>query len=140
LALAQYAADDLDTLRLFRERAQNDPEPGPRAEALGALAEHAAVDPDTLCFVRERAVVDEDGNVRGAGLLAWARATAERSEAVVVSLDLDAYMPGLDLSKPIDEDRVQRAAAKLGLTREEVRTRYDALAREFPLRLAWREP
>jgi hypothetical protein len=59
---------------------------------------------------------------------------------MLVSLNLDTFTPGLDLSKPIDEDRVQRAAAKLGLTHEEVRARYDALAKEFPLRLAWREP
>ena len=44
----------------------------------------------------------------------------------------------LDPHEPIGEAFVQKAAAKLKLTPEEVRARYEALAGRFHLRLKWR--
>ncbi len=133
-ALARSHGGDPDIMRFLRDRAQNDPEPNTRALALWSLAQYAAGETDTIPFLRDRAHADEDGGTRGAGLLAWARAAGRRSDAVLVSRNLDAVMPSLDLSQPIDEDRVQRAAAELSLTPREVRARYEALAEEFPLR------
>jgi hypothetical protein len=139
-ALARHAADDPDLLRFVRHRAKNDPEPSPRAWALESLARYAGGNRDTLCFVRERAHADVDGSVRGAGLLGWVRTGTQYSDGLLASRDLNGTMPGLNLSVAIDNDRVRRVAERLGITKEEVRARYEALAREFPLHLAWRKP
>lgn len=57
----------------------------------------------------------------------------------LLSRDLDAVQPFLDPQQEIDEERVEKAAARLEISADEVRCRYDALARDFMLKLSWRK-
>lgn len=61
----------------------------------------------------------------------------EETERQLLSEYFHISLP-LDPHEPIAEAHVQQAASKLQLTVEEVRTRYEALADRFHLRLAWR--
>ena len=66
------------------------------------------------------------------------RHLATFSDRRLLSSDLYGVPPFLDPHEPIGEALVQRAVAKLRLTPEEVRARYEALAERFHLRLEWR--
>ena len=62
----------------------------------------------------------------------------DKPDRRLLSKDLDDMPPWLDPHVPITEDRVARAATAVGLAPDEVRSRYEALADEFKLKLAWR--
>jgi hypothetical protein len=70
-------------------------------------------------------------------------AYADRQEEVarrLLSRDCDATAPWLDPQNPITETRVTKASRRLGISAEEVRTRYEALANDLGLKLSWKEP
>ncbi len=53
----------------------------------------------------------------------------------LLSRDLNALNPFLDPQEEIDEERVRYAAENLKISLEEVRSRYQALAQQFLLKL-----
>lgn len=55
----------------------------------------------------------------------------------LLTRDLDALNPFLDPRQEISEEWVRRAAERLEIPAEEVHRRYEALAGQFPLKLAW---
>ena len=61
----------------------------------------------------------------------------DEADRKLLSRDLDAIEPFLDPQEEISEDRVRQAARGLDKPVEEVRHRYEALAQEFGLKLAW---
>ena len=56
-------------------------------------------------------------------------------DQTLISLGFDNLHPSLYPSEPIPETRVSSAADTLGLPIEEVRGRYEDMAREYGLRL-----
>lgn len=98
------------------------------ADALGQLADPRAV---------ELVLNDEDSSIRRAGFAGLARIRGDETDKNLLSRDLEGLYSWLDPASPIDEAHVEKAAARLKLSEEEVRLRYEALAKEFHLRLAW---
>jgi hypothetical protein len=101
------------------------------AWALGKLKDSRAVEP----LVAK--LYDEDSNVRNEALKALANICCDEIDQKLLSRDIDAEYPWLDPKKTITEERVADAASELELTQEEVRQRYEDLARAFHLTLAW---
>jgi len=69
--------------------------------------------------------------------LVWA--VPDEVDQRLLTRDLDNLEPVLDRLKWITEERVAAAASRAGLTRQEVTQRYERLADEYGLRLAWRD-
>lgn len=61
----------------------------------------------------------------------------EETDRCLLTRDLDGMQPFLDPRSSITEARAQRAASKLDLPLEEVKTRYETLAARFGLHLSW---
>ena len=61
----------------------------------------------------------------------------DKTDRKLLSRNLDGFQPVLDPKKEIDEKRVRQAAKRLKIPADEVRRRYEALAQQFPLKLAW---
>jgi HEAT repeat protein len=132
------------------------------ANALGKIGSEAAVQPlidqlaDTAGYVRGAAATalgkigseaaiqacmdllgDPDEGMRQATLRLLAE-RGSREESILLSRDLDGLDPFIDPQAPILDAHVSRAAAALGLTLEDTRARYEALASQYRLTLAWR--
>lgn len=137
MALDQHFRDAPETKLLLFDRARNDEDADVRSVALEALAQHFRDAPETQPLLLDRAREDEDASVRGVALLAWARAYNTERNARLLSRDLYGADPGLDSHETIGEKRVEEAAERLGLTRDEVRAAYEELARQLPLILSW---
>ncbi|MBA3241569.1 MAG: NACHT domain-containing protein, partial [Acidobacteria bacterium] len=78
---------------------------------------------------------EESVRISAVGILA--QAVKDEIDRTLLSKDLDALEPFFDPQQEIDEERVNAAAANLEMPTEEVRRRYEALAGQFSLRLAW---
>ncbi|MFP4439886.1 MAG: HEAT repeat domain-containing protein [Chloroflexaceae bacterium] len=133
-------------------------------EALGRIGDARAVepllarleDPDAELQLTVAAALERCNNPQGAQVLPAAlsdpdsdrRKMAVQAFAVVrdrttgrlLSHDLDALAPWLDPATPITMQRVEAAATALEMSVAEVQVRYEALAGELPLILAWRTP
>jgi hypothetical protein len=79
---------------------------------------------------------DDDSDVRSQALGALAKICRDNLDQRLL-LKYFEYWNWLDPKEVITEKRVAKAASKLELTHEEVRQRYEDLAREFNLTLAW---
>ena len=99
--------------------------------ALGNLHNFQAVNPLTA------KLGDEDPDVRSEVLGALVKIC--RAQVVDRRLLSNSFIYGnwVAPKEPITEERVAKAASKLKLTPEEVRQRYEDLARVFNLTLAW---
>jgi hypothetical protein len=80
---------------------------------------------------------DPHAGVRRGALQALMK-RGSREDAILLSRDLDGLAPILDPQEPVPADHATRAATTLGLTLEETRARYEALAAQYRLKLAWR--
>jgi len=101
------------------------------ADALGQIGDARAVEP--LLARLEH----QDSAVRRAALGALSRTCEDDTDRRLLSRDIDAVQPFLDPQQEISEEHVRQAAKRLDMPVEEVRSRYDALAQQFPLKLAW---
>ena len=99
------------------------------AEALGNIADPRAVEP--LIGL----LSDETAKTRRAALKALARIRNDETDAKLLTEDFNVQWSWLDPLAPIDEARVQKAAAKLKLPVAEIRRRYQTLAEEYRLKL-----
>jgi nucleoside phosphorylase/predicted phosphodiesterase len=111
-----------------------DPEEEVRTAAADALIEFG--DESTIKPVM-KSLESSDPGVRRTAL----RALVKRGpvqDMFLLSLDLDGFNPFIDPRDSITNDTVARAAAKLNLPREEIRSRYEALSAKYTLTLAWR--
>jgi hypothetical protein len=124
-ALATSGLDDLGARRLLCYRARVDPDPYVRQRAIHLLSEFIPSAPEILELFCTIARGDQNSDVQGEALLAWATGSGEERIAQLVSRDFDGSKPGLSLSEPVDEERVQEGL--LGwlsrLTRSEPTTR-----------------
>jgi len=111
----------------------DDKEVGKRAaEALGKLQDSRAIEP----LIAK--LDDDDSEVRSEALGALAKICRDEVDQKLLSeYFIISDWDWLDPKKPINEERVAKAVSKLKLTPEEVRQRYEDLAREFNLKLAW---
>jgi len=101
------------------------------ARALGQIGDARAVEPLIA------GLEDQDSDVRRAALGALSRTCEDDTDRRLLSRDLDALEPFLDPQQEISEEHVRQAARGLETSLEEVRRRYEALAQQFPLKLAW---
>ncbi|WP_427161853.1 HEAT repeat domain-containing protein [Aliinostoc sp. HNIBRCY26] len=77
----------------------------------------------------------DDRKIRTVTLKKLSLTCDEYIDCKLLSRDIDAFDPFLDPQKEIDEERVQYAAEVLEISVEEVRSRYQALAQKFRLKL-----
>jgi hypothetical protein len=105
---------------------------GAAARALGRLGGSRAVE-ELLCTL-----TDENADVRRTVFMGLAKTCEDEIDRILLSRDFDALDPFLDVQEKIDEARIVAAIRNLGITADEVRRRYEALAERFPLKLAWR--
>jgi hypothetical protein len=63
------------------------------------------------------------------------RIRGDETDTKLLSRDVDGMGPWLDPRDPIDEARIEKAAARLKVPAEEIRRRYKVLANEFGLRI-----
>lgn len=61
----------------------------------------------------------------------------QETDRLLLSQDLERFYPLLDPHQEISTEFADQAADELGLTVEEVRARYEAMAERLHLRLAW---
>ncbi len=71
----------------------------------------------------------------------WSRRCSDEKDQKLFFVDVGAWAPNtyMDFYVPIDAARLQKASSSLDLPVEEIRRRYEALAQQFPLKLAWLE-
>ena len=100
------------------------------AWALGRLQDLRAVKP-------LMAKLDDNLDIRSEALGALANICRDEIDQKLLSKEIDIDYPWLDPKESITEKRVAEAVSKLKLTQEEVRQRYEDLAREFNLKLEW---
>ncbi len=69
----------------------------------------------------------------------WALAAYERDrvDRILLSRDHDALSPAIDPADEVAEHDLPAYAAATGLSEDEVRARYEALAARYPLTLSW---
>jgi len=79
---------------------------------------------------------DRNTKVRRNALAALVQ-TLEETDQQLLSQSVNGLAPWLDPREPIHEARVQQAAQKLELPAQEIRQRYETLAREFGIKLTW---
>ncbi len=99
---------------------------------------------DALCSTGvERAVEpliakldDPDAHMRRAVVAAFAR-QMDNPDRRLLSRDLHGFPPGLDPREPVTVAIARQAAAKLKLSLDDVKARYEALEPQFHLRLEW---
>jgi hypothetical protein len=101
------------------------------AWALGELKNSRAVKP----LIAK--LNDEEHDVRCEALNALGNICCDEVDQSLLSRDIDAAYPWLDPKESITEERIAKAASELKLTPDEVRQRYEELARAFNLKLAW---
>jgi HEAT repeat protein len=102
-------------------------------DALGSIGDSRAVD----ALIKK--LDDENADIRQAALVVLAKIREDKTDQKLLSRDVDAAHPWLDPQKPIDEERVKKAAKTLKMNESEVRQRYERLADRYKLRLKWKE-
>ncbi|MEK8020539.1 MAG: HEAT repeat domain-containing protein [Candidatus Parabeggiatoa sp.] len=100
------------------------------AWALGELKDSRAVEP----LIAK--LDDEDSDVRIEALGALGKICRDNLDQKLLSKHFESWN-WLDPKETITEERIAKAASKLKLTHEEVRQRYEDLARAFNFKLAW---
>ncbi|NJR73535.1 MAG: HEAT repeat domain-containing protein [Scytonema sp. CRU_2_7] len=88
----------------------------------------------TITVLFERLSAD-DQETRIMALKILSHTCKDKVDRKLLSRDIDAFDPFLDPQEEIDEERVRYAAERLKISVEEVRSRYQALAQQFPLKL-----
>lgn len=83
------------------------------------------------------ALESEEASTRRAALGGLAQMEKDHTDKTLLSKDLDAFRPYIDCAEPIDDNRVEVAAHKAGLSVDEIKARYEALAQRLPLKIAW---
>jgi hypothetical protein len=130
---ALIAAAGSKVARSSLRKALQDPDAGVRresAEYLGKLLTMAAT--KSL----KEALQDPDEGVRRAALLALV--AKRRTNAVLLSQDLDGEPPGLDPQETISLEHAEQAAQEVSWKIDRVIKRYESLASQYDLRLGWR--
>ncbi|AZP15766.1 NACHT domain-containing protein [Streptomyces aquilus] len=72
----------------------------------------------------------------------WALASLESDhvDRVLLSRDRDGIAPGIDPQQKVEESALPRYATAARLPLQRVRSRYEELAKRYPLTLAWHQP
>lgn len=98
-----------------------------------AAALHALDEPSHLARFFDSANVE----VRLTAVRAYARPRDDMDRRLL-SRDLDTARPWLDPQSPITDTRVGAASSSLGITSEQVRSRYERMAVDLKLKLSWK--
>jgi hypothetical protein len=124
--------DSAMAAQLFRDIALSETVPQVRTAALQALSIHNSA-PLVMDALQELATTDPDGMIRGSAALALVRLENDIPSAVLLSRDLDAAYPALDLAETISASMIKAAALKLTKTEEEVAAMYQTLGERFKI-------
>ncbi|MBK1679570.1 HEAT repeat domain-containing protein [Rhodocyclus tenuis] len=101
-----------------------------------AVALHTLGEPKGIAALT-RFVVSDDVEIRQTAVRAYA-VQKEISDQRLLSRDLDATGPWLDTKEYVTDVRVAKAASRLRIPPEEVRSRYEAMADDLNLKLDWK--
>lgn len=85
-----------------------------------------------------RFLSSQDAQDRQTGVRAYARYQDGVAQALL-SRDFDSTAPWLDSREMVTENRVVDAADQLGITKEQARSRYEALGVDLNLKLGWKQ-
>ena len=83
-----------------------------------------------------KCLVSEDAELRRGAIFAYGQ-QRDDLDRQLLSLDLDGAGPWWDPRDVISQDRVAEAARQLGLSEDQVRSRFEALVPNFGLKLTW---
>ena len=100
------------------------------SEPLGRIGGPRAID-TLISFLSSAEAVERRAAVGGLAQ------TMDEADQCLMSRDIDAERPWLDPRDPITEARAGDAASALGISVEDVKARYEALAPRFRLTLEW---
>ena len=104
---------------------------------VAAFAAVSALDRPTLITAMTPSFVSEKHQVRQLAVRTYAL-LRESWDKRLLSRDLDAASPWLDPLDQVTETQVAKASLQLGITPEEVRSRFEAIAIDLGLKLAWK--
>lgn len=102
-------------------------------DVLGEIKDPRAVEPLL------KRLADENAEVRKSALAALAKICEDETGRKLLSRELDGKWTWLDPQDPVDEERVKDAARRLELSEEEVRRRYERLAKKYQLKIKWND-
>ena len=118
---------------LLDRLALNDDDQATIASALHVLREPRGTEALRNCLCADIDLV----RTEALGAYAHHRDSFDRS---LLSRDLDQWRPWLDPIEVITEERVRDVAERLDLAPAEIRSRYEAMAQDIGLKLAWQAP
>jgi hypothetical protein len=81
---------------------------------------------------------DKNTEVRISALGALAKICEDETNRKLLTRELDGKWTWLEPQDPVNDERVKNAARKLELSEEEVRQRYERLAKKYHLKLEWK--
>jgi len=138
-SLAKHYQDRPETYSLLQQVIQNDKCKNVRYDVVCSLAKHYKEYQDTLPALQHIMINDENSAVRKRAV----------GELATISYDdtwqklLTEYFSGnswwLDSKAFINEERIKEAAKELKLSSKIIRQHYEDIAKEIPLRLAWKK-
>ncbi|SNX56329.1 PBS lyase HEAT-like repeat-containing protein [Streptomyces sp. TLI_55] len=88
----------------------------------------------------DEAMTHSDVMTRRSALWALAALESDRVDQVLLSRDRDGDAPGIDPQQKITESALPSYANAVRLSIRQVRSRYEELAKRYPLTLAWLQP
>jgi HEAT repeats/NACHT domain len=133
-ALASGWSQDDEVRQLLFNTARNDQDPDVRRFALQDLASGWSQDAEVRQLLFNAARNDQATGVRSSALQALAR-DLDPLVRQVLSRDLDAEAPFLDPCSPLSPGHIEKAAARLGLTEQDVRDQIADASRILGLNL-----
>jgi predicted NACHT family NTPase len=140
-SLAEHYPDRPETYSLLQQVVQDDPHEYVRSQAVSSLAEHYPDHPEVLPMLQQIIINDEEtSRVRRSAVAELAKMSYDTGQ-ILLSKDFWLIFINeewLDSKALIDEKRVEEAAKKLKLPPETIRQHYEDIAKEIPLRLAWK--
>jgi len=137
-ALGHHYTYAPDTQSLLLQIATNDQENSVvRRHTINVLLKDHTNTPETL--LPQQVITEiKEADVREAAVKKFAKNCHNDTWLELLSQDLDGYSPWLDSKELIDDKRVEEAAKELEFSPETIRQHYENIAKEIPLRLAWK--
>jgi hypothetical protein len=107
--------------------------------ASAAVASAAVFNDQSAIMRLTRGFASPDPDVRVDAMAKLVKAWIDDIDCRILTDDIDGMGPYRDPAVPVDLAVVAKAAARLGISKDEVVVRFEWLADRFGLRLAWRE-
>ncbi|EDN70327.1 signal transduction protein with Nacht domain [Beggiatoa sp. PS] len=141
-SLAQYYQYRPETYSRIRKMVQDDKSEYVRREAVSSLSQYYQDRPETYSLLQQVIQDNKYESVRRAAVKEIARNHYDETWQILLLKDfynLWHWSGWLDSKALIDEERIAEAAKRLEMSPETIRQHYEDIAKEIPLRLAWKE-